>query len=249
MAIQGLARPQQAFCCSRTASNVNITRNVLVRCLREPIAAGHGKQLLLREADAPALVGRRDLLQVAIVAMFGTSVMQTSTAGPAHAVVDAPAPFIATPSGLKIQDVRAGEGATPQPGDQVSVHWSGYTKGYQGKRIDNTSVRDEPYTFILGSGQTIPAFEEAVSSMKVGGIRRIEVPGDRPALGYSKIRSERFTDELISPDLKIFKYRKGPQPAELGGQRALDFVLDNTTLQDFNRDLLFDIKLLSVYRR
>jgi hypothetical protein len=40
--------------------------------------------------------------------------------------------------------------------------------------------------------------------------------------------------------------RFGPQPAELGGQRALDFVLDNPTLQDFNRTLLLDIKLLSV---
>jgi hypothetical protein len=38
----------------------------------------------------------------------------------------------------------------------------------------------------------------------------------------------------------------GPQPAELGGQRALDFVLDNSTLRDFNRTLLFDIKLLAV---
>ena len=45
------------------------------------------------------------------------------------------------------------------------------------------------------------------------------------------------------------RYRYGPQPAELGGQRALDFVLDNKTLQPFNRDLLFDIKLLAVRPR
>jgi hypothetical protein len=32
----------------------------------------------------------------------------------------------------------------------------------------------------------------------------------------------------------------------LGGQRALDFVLDNKTLQPFNRTLLFDVKLLAV---
>jgi hypothetical protein len=30
---------------------------------------------------------------------------------------------------------------------------------------------------------------------------------------------------------------------------AQDFVLDNSTLQDFNRDLLFDIKLLAVRKR
>lgn len=33
----------------------------------------------------------------------------------------------------------------------VEVHWSGVTKGYQGKRIDNTSLRDEPYVFRLGA--------------------------------------------------------------------------------------------------
>jgi FKBP-type peptidyl-prolyl cis-trans isomerase len=39
--------------------------------------------------------------------------------------------FTVTPSGLKVLDVRPGEGATPQPGDTVVIHWSGYTKGYQ----------------------------------------------------------------------------------------------------------------------
>jgi hypothetical protein len=94
--------------------------------------------------------------------------------------------------------------------------------------------------------QVIKAFEEAVLGMKVGGIRRIEVPGTVPDLGYALDRKVRFTDEPISSDLKIFKYRYGPQPLELGGQRALDFVLDNPTLKDFNRNLVFDIKLLAV---
>ena len=31
------------------------------------------------------------------------------------------------------------------------------------------------------------------------------------------------------------RYRYGPQPKELGGQRALDFVLDNETLAPTNR--------------
>jgi hypothetical protein len=35
----------------------------------------------------------------------------------------------------------------------VVVHWAGFTKGYQGKRLDNTSRRDEPYEFVLGANQ------------------------------------------------------------------------------------------------
>jgi len=74
--------------------------------------------------------------------------------------------------------------------------------------------------------------------MRVGGVRRIEIPGDRPELGYPLDTSQRFVSTGV--------YRLGPQPADLGGRRALDFVLDNPTLQDFNKTLLFDIKLLSV---
>jgi hypothetical protein len=33
---------------------------------------------------------------------------------------------------------------------------------------------------------------------------------------------------------------------ELGGQRSLGFVLDNSTLRDFNRNLVFNIKLLAM---
>jgi hypothetical protein len=36
--------------------------------------------------------------------------------------------FTVLPSGLKVLDVRPGQGQTPQPGDTVVVHWSGYTK-------------------------------------------------------------------------------------------------------------------------
>jgi hypothetical protein len=81
------------------------------------------------------------------------------------------------------------------------------------------------------------------------------VPGDHPELGYPRDRAVRFVKaELLGggggggAEGGPFKYRYGPQPAELGGERALDFVLDNPTLQDFNRTLLFDIKLLSVRR-
>lgn len=56
---------------------------------------------------------------------------------------------------------------------------SGYTKGYQGKRIGNTSAKGgEPFEFVLGSGLAIAAFEEAVLAMRAGGVRRIEVPGE-----------------------------------------------------------------------
>jgi FKBP-type peptidyl-prolyl cis-trans isomerase len=97
--------------------------------------------------------------------------------------------------------------------------------------------------------QAIQAFDEAVLGMKVGGVRRIEVPGAVPALGYSRDRNVRFAQQQIRSDMQLYQYRYGPQPIDLGGQRALDFVLDNPTLQDFNRNLVFDIKLLAIRPR
>ncbi|OIS98389.1 peptidyl-prolyl cis-trans isomerase fkbp19, chloroplastic [Nicotiana attenuata] len=73
--------------------------------------------------------------------------------------------------------------------------------------------------------QVIPAFEEAITGMAVGGIRRIIVP---PELGY--------------PDNDYNK--KGPRPTTFSGQRALDFVLRNQGLID--KTLLFDIELLKI---
>ncbi|KAI7838392.1 hypothetical protein COHA_007849 [Chlorella ohadii] len=174
---------------------------------------------------------RRQAL-AALVAVTAAAIGSGATQ-PAAAASD----FVQTASGLLIQDITVGQGAQPKPGDKVVVHWAGRTKNYQAKRIDNTSLRDEPFEFFLGANTVIPAFEEAVAGMRVGGVRRIEVLGEIPELSYPRDRSQRFNGS---------KYRYGPQPADFDGQRALDFVLDNNTLSDTNRTLLFDIKLLAV---
>ncbi|GKA79933.1 peptidyl-prolyl cis-trans isomerase FKBP19, chloroplastic [Tanacetum coccineum] len=139
-----------------------------------------------------------------------------------------------TSSGLQYKDLRAGNGPIPKRGDTVVVDWDGYTIGYYGRIFearnktkggsfegDNKSF----YRFRLGSHEVIPAFEEAVAGMSLGGIRRIIVP---PDLGY--------------PENDYNK--SGPKPTTFSGQRALDFVLRNQGLID--KTLLFDIELLNI---
>ena len=142
--------------------------------------------------------------------------------------------FVQTKSGLRYIVLREGDvDRKPQKGDYVTVDWVGYTAGYQAKKIESTRETDEPYTFQVGSGDAIEAFDEAVRICGKGGIVRVEVAGElEEKLAYSRNTNER--------------YLKGPKPKTFGGQRALDFVLDNKTLKDFNRTLLFDIKVLSV---
>lgn len=138
--------------------------------------------------------------------------------------------FVSTETGLRYIDLKVGDGAEAVVGKRAVCDWVGYTAGYQAKKIESTRETDEPFVFTLGRGEAIPAFEEAVAGMRVGGVRRIEIPGElEEKLGYSRD--------------KALRYNVGPKPSTFGGQRALDFVLDNQTLRDFNRTLLFDIRL------
>ena len=84
-----------------------------------------------------------------------------------------------TDSGLEYCDIKAGEGATPSKGQQVTVHYTGWLT--DGKRFDSSVVKSRPFTFEIGRRRVIKGWDEGVMSMKVGGIRQLRVP---PALGY-----------------------------------------------------------------
>ncbi|KAK9117723.1 hypothetical protein Sjap_016670 [Stephania japonica] len=142
--------------------------------------------------------------------------------------------YVETESGLQFKDLRAGNGPKPKMGETVVVDWDGYTVGYYGRIFEARNKtkggsfegnEKDFFKFKLGSQQVIPAFEEAVAGMSLGGIRRIIVP---PDLGY--------------PDNDFNKL--GPRPTTFSGQRALDFVLRNQGLID--KTLLFDIELLKI---
>lgn len=86
---------------------------------------------------------------------------------------------VTTPSGLQYIDIVVGKGASPVPGKQVTVHYTGTLKN--GKKFDSSVDRNEPFTFIIGVGQVIPGWDEGVMSMRVGGKRKLIIP---PNLGY-----------------------------------------------------------------
>ena len=89
------------------------------------------------------------------------------------------ADYQTTPSGLKYYDFVVGSGATPQKGQQVSVHYTGWLT--DGKKFDSSLDRGEPLVFQIGMGQVIRGWDEGVLSMKVGGKRQLVIPAE---LGY-----------------------------------------------------------------
>ncbi|OJW50125.1 MAG: peptidylprolyl isomerase [Alphaproteobacteria bacterium 41-28] len=87
---------------------------------------------------------------------------------------------IQTPSGLSYDDKKVGEGATPQTGQEVTVHYTGWLleNGKKGKKFDSSVDRGQPFTFTIGKGQVIPGWDEGVATMKVGGKRELTIPAE-----------------------------------------------------------------------
>lgn len=86
---------------------------------------------------------------------------------------------IVTDSGLKYIDLVEGTGASPQPGNTVTVHYTGTLE--DGSKFDSSRDRGQPFSFKIGVGQVIKGWDEGVASMKVGGRRQLIIP---PELGY-----------------------------------------------------------------
>jgi FKBP-type peptidyl-prolyl cis-trans isomerase len=86
-----------------------------------------------------------------------------------------------TDSGLGITDLVEGDGAEAVDGAEVAVHYVG--KLDDGRVFDSSRERGVPFRFELGSELVIPAWEEGVLGMKVGGKRRLLAP---PHLAYGE---------------------------------------------------------------
>ncbi|MBI4782369.1 MAG: FKBP-type peptidyl-prolyl cis-trans isomerase [Oscillatoriophycideae cyanobacterium NC_groundwater_1537_Pr4_S-0.65um_50_18] len=86
---------------------------------------------------------------------------------------------VTTPSGLKYIEIVEGTGATPTSGQTVTVHYTGTLE--DGTKFDSSRDRNRPFEFRIGQGQVIKGWDEGLSTMKVGGQRKLIIPSE---LGY-----------------------------------------------------------------
>jgi FKBP-type peptidyl-prolyl cis-trans isomerase FkpA len=101
---------------------------------------------------------------------------------------------IKTASGLTIEDLVVGDGATAAAGQRVSVHYTGWTT--DGKKFDSSKDRGQAFMFSLGGGEVIRGWDEGVAGMKVGGKRKLTIP---PELGYGT----RGAGKVIPPNATL----------------------------------------------
>ncbi len=80
---------------------------------------------------------------------------------------------------MKVEKITAGEGPVPKRGDTVAVHYTGWLT--DGTKFDSSLDRDETFSFVLGTGQVIPGWDQAVAGMRVGEKARLTIP---PELAY-----------------------------------------------------------------
>ena len=104
-----------------------------------------------------------------------------NTSMPNTTVIDGKTvPLKSTPSGLKYYDIKIGTGPNPKIGQTVSVQYTGTL--LDGTKFDSSYDHGgTPIDFPIGVGQVIKGWDEGVPTMKIGGKRRLIVPG---ALAY-----------------------------------------------------------------
>lgn len=76
---------------------------------------------------------------------------------------------------IKIESLKTGTGRTPNKGEAVTVHYTGWFT--DGKKFDSSVDRDEPFVFVLGAGQVIAGWDLGVAKMKIGDKVKLTIPG------------------------------------------------------------------------
>lgn len=75
---------------------------------------------------------------------------------------------------MKIETLTSGTGPAPKTGDTVKVHYTGWLT--DGSKFDSSVDRNEPFEFILGTGQVIQGWDRGVATMRVGDKVKLTIP-------------------------------------------------------------------------
>lgn len=84
-------------------------------------------------------------------------------------------PIVTYPDGLQYIDVTVGTGVQARSTDTVVVQYTGWLS--DGTKFDSSRDRNQPFSVALNQGQVIQGWDEGIPGMKVGGKRKLIIPG------------------------------------------------------------------------
>ncbi|MBI2515720.1 MAG: FKBP-type peptidyl-prolyl cis-trans isomerase [Opitutae bacterium] len=124
------------------------------------------------------------------------------------------------PSGLRIETLKAGNGATPKPGQVAKIHYTGAF--INGQVFDSSVQRGEPIELLVQTPSkedprgAIPGMVEGLQKLAVGGKARLYIPphlayGDDGAQGIPPAATLIFEVELL--EVKDAPKEAAPAPA------------------------------------
>ena len=90
----------------------------------------------------------------------------------------------AAPSGtveFSVTDIQVGDGTKADNGNNLTIDYTGWLYdplrlGNKGTRFDSSG--GQGFSFILGTGQVIPGWDQGMVGMRVGGRRQLIIPPD-----------------------------------------------------------------------
>ena|SRR3989344_9592781 len=131
------------------------------------------------------------LILIAIVVLVGLGSYYFFNRKPAD---DGPQVIEKMEAKLIIEDIKAGTGEEAKSGSTVSVHYTGTLA--DGTKFDSSLDRGAPFSFTVGQGYVIAGWDQGIPGMKVGGKRKLTIPG---SLAYG----ERGVPGAIPPDATL----------------------------------------------
>jgi uncharacterized damage-inducible protein DinB len=113
--------------------------------------------------------------------------------------------------GLRYIDVKTGDGAVAAPGQEYTVHYTGWLR--DGSKFDSSVDKGTPLKFVQGRRAVIAGWDAGFEGMKVGGKRRLFLPYQ---LGYGELGRPPAIPpkaELVFDVELLGVHEAAPQPA------------------------------------